>query len=571
MPWLVPAFGAANSRTREPDAAESAVINQRPFLLTVGFVLVLVAVVLPQLYGNPLFLAGIVVTVLTRIPGAVPSLRYRTALLNWLTPLMQFGAVALLRAGGSDSLTGLSLVAVFPVIWVSWIYHGTRRVHLLNLAATLVIVWGPIILAGATLSATSILGLLLVPAILCVVGVFTASVSHSIHTQQWELRDKDRKLRSVAAERERHAQLLDTVIETVPTGVVVVDGDGNDVLMNSHQRQLHHVASPGDLDDPREDQLLLFAADKTTALPADERPVRRAIAGEEVVNQLMWIGERHLRAMSVSARPIQDPDGTYAGSVIVFNDVTDLMEALDAKDAFLHRVSHELRTPLTSILGYLDLALEELEQVDRVGQERADHDLHQLAANLQVVERNAERLLLRVSDLLESASRPSVRLQSGDLTDVVRSSLESARPYAESAGVILVDSTVSGLAGEFDPARMHQVFDNLIVNAIKYSSSGDTVTTSCRSDGGCLEVCVSDTGRGMTEADRLRVFEQFFRTPEVKESTIPGLGLGLTIASAIVQAHEGVIEVESSLGVGTSFTVRVPGTAGAGPGRPARR
>ncbi|WP_420098357.1 sensor histidine kinase [Corynebacterium sp.] len=564
MPWLVPAFGAANSRTREPDAAESAVINQRPFLLTVGFVLVLVAVVLPQLYGNPLFLAGVVVTVLTRIPGAVPSLRYRTALLNWLTPLMQFGAVALLRAGGSDSLTGLSLVAVFPVIWVSWIYHGTRRVHLLNLAATLVIVWGPIILAGATLSATSILGLLLVPAILCVVGVFTASVSHSIHTQQRELRDKDRKLRSVAAERERHAQLLDTVIETVPTGVVVVDGDGNDVLMNSHQRQLHRVASPGDLDDPREDQLLLFAADKTTALTADERPVRRAIAGEEVVNQLMWIGERHLRAMSVSAKPIRDPDGTSAGSVIVFNDVTELMEALDAKDAFLHRVSHELRTPLTSILGYLDLALEEVEEFDQVGKERADPDLHQLAANLQVVERNAERLLLRVSDLLESASRPPVHLQPGDLTDIVRSSLESARPYAESAGVTLVDGTVPGLVGEFDPARMHQVFDNLIVNAIKYSSSGDTVTATCRADGDCLEVCVSDTGRGMTEVDRLRVFEQFFRTPEVKESTIPGLGLGLTIASTIVQSHEGVIAVESALGVGTSFTVRLPGATETG-------
>ncbi|MDN6386430.1 MAG: PAS domain-containing protein, partial [Corynebacterium sp.] len=480
MPWLIPTLGTSNSRMREFDAAERAIINQRPFLVTVGFVLVLAAAVLPQLYKDPLFLAGIVVAVLTRVPSSLPSLRHRSELLNWLTPLLQFLAIALLRAGGSDSLTGLSLIAVFPVFWISWIFHGHRWIHVLNLAATLLIVWNPILLAEVKLTATSILGLVLVPAILCVVGVFTSSVSESIHTQQRELRVKDRELRAVAAESQHRAHLLDTVIEAVPTGVVVVDGDGREMLMNSHQRQLHQLARPREVGVPREDELLIFDADKTTLLAAGDRPVRRAIEGEEVANQLIWIGDSYLRAMSVSAKPIQDQDGASAGSVIVFNDVTELMEALKAKDDFLRRVSHELRTPLTSILGYVDLALEEVS-----GEEP---DLEQLGTNLEVVERNAERLLLRVSDLLESAGRPGGP-PTADLAEVVRSSLESAKPFAESAGVSLVDATTTGLHGEFDPARMHQVFDNLITNAVKYSSSGDTVTATCRTVGDGLEVC----------------------------------------------------------------------------------
>lgn len=368
----------------------------------------------------------------------------------------------------------------------------------------------------------------------------------------------DAELRTSADASLRQAQLLNTVIEAVPTGVLVVDGGGHDVLMNSHQRELHQLGIPETISDPGEDQLLLFSSDKTTPLNAEDRPVRRAIDGNPVANQLVWIGERYPRALSVSASRMEAPDGSYAGSVIVFNDVTELMDALEAKDDFLHRVSHELRTPLTSILGYVDLALETAES------EPVPADL---IANLQVVERNAERLLHRVSDLLTTASRPSIHPLPADLSTVVRSSLIAAKPQAEAAGITLVDGTTQDLTGEFDPSRMHQVFDNLITNAIKYSSAGDTVTATCRNDSDNLEVCISDTGRGMTEEDRLRVFNRFFRTTEVRESMIPGLGLGLTIASVVLQGHHGTIAVESALGQGTTFTVRIPATAPIDTGR----
>jgi signal transduction histidine kinase len=244
-----------------------------------------------------------------------------------------------------------------------------------------------------------------------------------------------------------------------------------------------------------------------------------------------------------------DADGKSAGSVIVFNDVTDLVEALEAKDGFLHAVSHELRTPLTSILGYLDLALEEAETLTEAGR---------LASDLRVAERNAERLLHLVSDLLATASGPTLRVGDTDLSALVASSLASARPQADAAGIVLVDDAAAGVRGVLDPDRIHQVLDNLLSNAIKYSSAGDSVTASCRSADGVLEICVADTGRGMTEEDRLQVFDRFFRTADVQESAIPGLGLGLSITRMIVQAHGGTISVASTEGEGTAFTVRIP-------------
>ncbi|MGO1193268.1 MAG: sensor histidine kinase [Nesterenkonia sp.] len=334
---------------------------------------------------------------------------------------------------------------------------------------------------------------------------------------------------------------------------VVVDAHGNDVMMNSQQRRVHPLGIPQDVADPREDQLLVFDHDKVTPVPAAQRPVRRAIDGASFTDQLIWLGdERQRRALSVSASPMKDPSGASAGSVIVFNDVTQLVEALHVKDDFLHMVTHELRTPLTSILGYIDLALDQAES----SPETAD-----LAANLRVAERNAARLLGLVSDLLDTATVPSIHIRPGNLADVVRSSLISARPQAEAKGITLIDRSPPSLPGHFDPDRIHQVLDNLISNAIKYSSAGDAVTSRVWSDDdAALVLQIQDTGRGISESDQQQLFEKFFRTRGVRESAIPGLGLGLSLTKAMVEAHRGTITVESAPGEGATFTVIIPAT-----------
>ena len=226
-----------------------------------------------------------------------------------------------------------------------------------------------------------------------------------------------------------------------------------------------------------------------------------------------------------------------------------LVELDTLKDEFVSNISHELRTPLTSISGYVELMLED-EQDD------------QKRSYLAIVDRNAERLLGLVSDLLFSA-----RLQDGklelersdvDLRRLVLQAVESARPRAEAAGVGLevTAGQVPAISGE--AARLAQLLDNLVSNAIKFTPPGGRVDVALSAQGGLVHFEVSDTGIGISEQERERLFERFFRSQSALERQIQGTGLGLYISKAIVEAHGGRIGVDGTAGEGTTFVVDLP-------------
>lgn len=544
------ALVGANRRFHLMDTRERVIASHRPFFVSVVVVCLIAVVNMPTIFTNGFFLFGLVTTVVGTIAGLiVPWTRFSSPV-YWAIPLTEFVAVGALRVGGGEFLTGVSLIAVFPVFWLAWSNVAPVAAHIVNFTATLLIVWSPLFIDPAPLRLTDLTAPFLVPVIMLIIGVFASNVSHSIQTQQRELRDKDRELREAAERSYRHSQLLDTVLSTVHVGVVVVDEHGNDVLMNAEQRRTHQRGIPADVPDPTEAQLILFGADRRSPIPADQRPVRRAINGASFTNQLIWIGAgENQRALSVAANPMADDEGHLSGSVIVFNDVTNFVNALEAKDGFLQSVSHELRTPLTSILGYLDIALEEVE---------ATGSDSPLIAPLQVAQRNAERLMHLVSDLLETASAPSISLQPTCLAEVIRSSLMSAQPRAATAGVTLIDETPETLPAMIDPERIHQVLDNLISNAIKYSTTGGTVTAKAWAETGSVFCQIVDTGSGMTVKEQAEIFDKFFRTDRVRTAGIPGVGLGLPISKSLVEAHRGSIMVESTPGRGTTFTLTLP-------------
>jgi signal transduction histidine kinase len=331
--------------------------------------------------------------------------------------------------------------------------------------------------------------------------------------------------------------------------VLAVDADGNDILMNRKQRANHRLAAPAGNSDPNESQLLVFQPDRTTEVPVESRPVRRAVNGENFTDNLVWLGSgSEQRAITTSARAMKDHDGSFAGSVIVFSDVTDLVNALAAKDDFVSNVSHEFRTPLTSILGYVELLLDEGDELPE-----------SVVDPLKIIRRNSERLLGLVSDLLASRSgQLVVSPQAVDVAELVRASVSAAIPRATAANVQLRTDAPGRLDAHVDSARMSQVLDNLVSNAIKYSPNGGDVTVSLGSEGTNLVCRVTDTGMGMSDKDQSEVFTKFFRTDNVRNTSIPGVGLGLSISKAIVEAHGGTIQLRSALGHGTTFTVRVP-------------
>jgi PAS domain S-box-containing protein len=229
-----------------------------------------------------------------------------------------------------------------------------------------------------------------------------------------------------------------------------------------------------------------------------------------------------------------------------------LLELDRLKDEFVALVSHELRTPLTSIRGYLELVID-----GEAGP--VTDDQRQF---LGVVERNANRLLDLVGDLLFlaqiEAGKLSLEVGAVDFAAVAADSVETNRPLAEEKRITLTLATspLPLLAG--DRARLGQLLDNLVSNAIKFTPEGGRVDVRASSSRGTAVVEVRDTGMGIAAEEQEHVFERFFRTSRATEQAIQGTGLGLAISKAIVQAHGGRITLASTEGEGATFRVTVP-------------
>jgi PAS domain S-box-containing protein len=271
--------------------------------------------------------------------------------------------------------------------------------------------------------------------------------------------------------------------------------------------------------------------------------------------------------VSVAVTPRTDDRGVHAGWNFVGTDMTETRATERMKDQFVSLVSHELRTPLTSILGYLELVLDD----PGLGEESRAH--------LGTVERNAQRLLRLVGDLLFTAQvdagRFSLQPEDVDLAGVVRAAEETVRVTAAASSVeVVVDVPDGGLVVHGDAVRLGQACDNLVSNAVKFTPAGGRVTLALRpawrtADGTVVDapqdgavpvarLAVSDTGIGIPAGEQGQLFARFFRASTARRQAVPGVGLGLAITRAIAAAHDGTVEVASVEGRGTTFTVTLP-------------
>ena len=230
-------------------------------------------------------------------------------------------------------------------------------------------------------------------------------------------------------------------------------------------------------------------------------------------------------------------------------------ELVRLRDDFAAAVSHELRTPLTSILGYLELIR------DNESANRSPED----DAYLAIVQRNAERLLRLVSDLLLVAEVEdrvlALHVEDVALGEIAAECVEAAKPAAAAQRIELTLHNESPGEISGDPIRLAQMMDNLVSNAIKFTPDGGRVTVTTSAVDGHIVLEVADSGPGIAPADQAQLFDRFFRTRDAAVRATTGTGLGLTITKAIVEAHDGTIGVESAVGAGTTFRVELPQSA----------
>lgn len=495
------------------------------------------------LYGAGLALHGILFLACFLLPWE--RLPHRPYL---LIPVLDFVAIAFLRNGAAPLLPGLAVLVVFPVIWLSASGMLARSSLVLSFLGPFFIMAPSAVGHLPSVNASDLTTVVLFPVMMLAVSLAIRFASVNLRLQQRELAEKDRELRDLLAASREREKLLETVLDATDVGIAAVDRSGHFLVSNSRQRNFRR-ATGADEAVPGQGHQLIFGQDRRTLLPQDRRPINRAMAGESFADYLVWAGEGpEQRAVSTAARPLVSEDGRLTGAVVVYTDVTGWVESVAANQELISNVSHEFKNPLNSIIGNVDLVLDE-----------ADLLPPPLAQRLLVVQRNAERLMDLVADLTASATTTlNVHPKRTDLASLVETSLSSAQASAERSHVEIAADVPSPLWAYADPLRIGQVLDNLVSNAIKYSPDGGRVSISARADNQWVRLSVTDTGMGMSTEDAAKAFNRFFRSESARRAAIPGAGLGLSITRMIVERHGGSIMCESGEGQGSTFTVTLP-------------
>lgn len=479
--------------------------------------------------------------------------RHRSGGQHWMesdglaltVPLMSLLAIGFFRLGTGGAASLFTSMMILPAVWIAS-EPGRRHIAIAALGTAAALALPYLDLTAETDEHTAWRAVF-VPIVYALAAVTVNELARRHRLQLIRVRASEQHLRA--------ADLLTRSVLDAVTEQAVIGTD---------RAGLVEVWNPG-----AEAMLGLTAADvqgrrriAEFVVPADGGPPEDAVGemlrdvgpGRPHVAESTWRrADGSTLPVEVSATARVDEVGVAVGYIFVAADLTRAMEASRVQDEFVGMISHELRTPVSSVLGHLELVRDDPLTPDQ-------------EESVTVAERNAARLLSLVNELLFTAQVAAgglpVRIADVDLRDVVTSALDSARPAARRAGVELVavlPDAVPHLRG--DAGRLAQAVDNLVSNAVKFTPPDGSVIITVAEDGGDALVSVADTGAGIPADEMDRLFGRFFRTTTSIRDAVPGAGLGLNISRAIVTAHGGSISVQSTEGVGTTFTMRLPGDA----------
>ena len=386
-------------------------------------------------------------------------------------------------------------------------------------------------------------------------------------------------------ETERHArveqQRLARLVETMDDGLLLLDEGGRVGLANLAAHRLLDTGLAGPAGEHRDDPLDWAAV--------IARVIERLGPGSPRVERLREalrlrtasVGEEFPladgRVLEVDLVPVAGPGESDSGTLVHLRDVTArvavrrgleersrgleernraLIEATALNNEFVATVSHELRGPLSSVVAFAHL----------LGDASTGELSEDQRTYLDVIDRNANRLLRLIEDLLLLSRLEARTLQLKPmptrLPELLAVAVAERTPAALAAGLDLVLECADGPELVCDDTRVHQVVDNLVSNAVKFTPSGGRVTVRAGPTEDGWTIAVADTGVGIPAADLPRLFSAFFRGSNVAAAVgrqvMPGTGLGLVVSRAIVELHGGGISVASTEGVGTTVTLSLP-------------
>jgi two-component system phosphate regulon sensor histidine kinase PhoR len=338
------------------------------------------------------------------------------------------------------------------------------------------------------------------------------------------------KVRKLIEDYSNETDALNIIISSIQEGLLVLDRRGKIILCNKKLGEITGVENPRGrmhwevLRDPG-------LADFIKSIGPDNPEISREI-------------EIKGRIYACAGALLPSTEQT----IITLHDITEIRSLEKVKRDFVVNVSHELRTPLTAIKGYIETMEESVDETNR--------------EYLEILKRNTDRLIAMIGDLLLLSELEEVGFRLEVEPVNLNALLENQQKMFEAKLrqkrlELEVDVDEYPTTIEADRFKIEQMFLNLIDNAIKYTEKGSIVITVNHNDENVV-INIEDTGIGITREHLPRIFERFYVTDKSRSRRLGGTGLGLSIVKHIVLLHKGVIFVNSTPGVGTTFTVTLP-------------
>ena len=502
-------------------------------------IVVMVTAFKPQTLAIPLFLAGLVLVVVTTLATLfIPWHRLPpTAVVS--IPLLDALAVGL-TTNAVDLRLGF--LWVFPVVWLATYFTMPWVVGGIAFISVCLVIFAD----QRGTPADVLLRVLTVIITLSFLGVTVRIGAQRARASRRLLQRRSEQVNRAAERAETNQQRVTQIIDALGVAVVVVTSEGRILHMNDAYRVLYGrdrfgAALPA--------AAVEYDGRRGATVPPTRTTLARAAAGENLQGERVWLfdGNGQWRALEVTTQTMASVREGDRVTLVIIDDVTQLLEAAEERRALTAIVSHELRNPLTAIVGHVDLLREREDLPGRV------------PAQLDVIANAGERMQELVTSMLDQTSRATEDpFEPVDLRQVFEAAAASAAPLMAGNRQLLELGGVESLVIHGDAFRLRQVLDNLLSNAVKYTPSGGRISVRLRGMGGRAELVIADTGMGIAPDELPRLFEPYFRTDSAIRGGIAGTGLGMGIVREIVLAHDGSIDVASEVGVGTTVTLRFP-------------
>lgn len=350
-----------------------------------------------------------------------------------------------------------------------------------------------------------------------------------------------RNLQDMTRAQEMQHDRLQTLIENMGSGLILIDGRGYVNLVNKAYKELFQVKA--------EDFLYRLYYNVFAHKEVSDLVEEVFMTESKIRKHLMLPLGLERRHFEVYGAPIIGNNDEWKGIVLVFHDITELKKLEQMRKDFVANVSHELKTPITSIKGFsetlLDGAMEHRETLESF---------------LSIILKESERLQSLIQDLLDLSKIEQqgfkLNIQPCNIGEILEEiyTLLEGKANERNIHLTLVVPAQKGLI-QGDPYRLKQIFINLVNNAIMYTKPDGDVILELEYVNGETVVRVKDTGIGIAKDELPRIFERFYRIDKARARNSGGTGLGLAIVKHLVEAHSADIQVESELGEGTVFTI----------------